>query len=58
MDEVSLEFREDALRDRAEGHCPQDRARGLRSIMENILMPMFETTAAISRKWSLTGRGR
>jgi len=48
MDEVSLEFREDALRAIAQKAIARKTgARGLRSIMENILMePMFEIPTA------------
>ncbi|MEL0198321.1 MAG: ATP-dependent Clp protease ATP-binding subunit ClpX, partial [Rhodobiaceae bacterium] len=48
MDDVSLEFREDALRAIAQKAIARKTgARGLRSIMENILMePMFEIPTA------------
>ena len=48
MDEVTLEFREDALRAIAQKAIARKTgARGLRSIMENILMePMFEIPTA------------
>ena len=48
MDEVALEFREDALRAIAQKAIARKTgARGLRSIMENILMePMFEIPTA------------
>ena len=48
MDEVSLEFREDALRAIAQKTIARKTgARGLRSIMENILMePMFDIPTA------------
>jgi ATP-dependent Clp protease ATP-binding subunit ClpX len=48
MDDVALEFREDALRAIAQKAIARKTgARGLRSIMENILMePMFDIPTA------------
>jgi ATP-dependent Clp protease ATP-binding subunit ClpX len=54
MENVKLAFAEDALRGgRPQGHSRKTGARGLRSIMEMILLDtMFELPAwAASRRW-------